>query len=88
MRKKRTIAKSRAASLKTWRTKQRMQEARSMPTADDVVRQWDQIHANTLEARRATDKLFLGIDEPSVDLYQKQWPNYMRRALPNPWLTK
>jgi hypothetical protein len=44
MRKKRTIAKSRAASLKTWRTKQRMQEARSMPTADDVVRPpWDTI---------------------------------------------
>jgi hypothetical protein len=44
MRKKRTIAKSRAASLKGWRTKQRMQEARSMPTADDVLRPpWDTI---------------------------------------------
>jgi hypothetical protein len=46
MRKKRSIAASRAASLKGWRTKQRMQEARTMPTADDVVRQpppWDSL---------------------------------------------
>jgi hypothetical protein len=44
MRKKRSIAKSRAASLKARRTKQRMQEARSMPTADDVLRPpWDTI---------------------------------------------
>jgi len=42
VRKKRSIAKSRASSLKGWRTKQRMQEARGMPTADDVVRQADQ----------------------------------------------
>jgi hypothetical protein len=44
VRKKRTIAKSRAASLKGWRTKQRMQKARSMPTADDVLRPpWDDL---------------------------------------------
>jgi hypothetical protein len=68
VRKKRTIAKSRAASLKGWRTKQRMQEARSMPTADDVVRlppPWD-----------------------TIDIDQTDWPAYMRRALPNPWLAK
>jgi hypothetical protein len=63
MRKKRSIAKSRAASLKGWRTKQRMQEARNMPTADDMLRQ-------------------------PIDIDQTNWPAYMRRALPNPWLAK
>jgi hypothetical protein len=23
-----------------------------------------------------------------VDLYQSSWPAYMRRALPNPWLSQ
>ena len=36
MRKKRSIAKSRAASLKGWRTKQRMQDARSMLAYNDT----------------------------------------------------
>jgi hypothetical protein len=63
MRKKRTIAKSRAASLKAWRTKQRMQKARARPPPDSPP--WD-----------------------TVDIDQSDWPAYMRRALPNPWLAK
>jgi len=44
MRKKRSIAKSRAASLRGWRTKQRMKDARGMSTADDVLRPpWDTV---------------------------------------------
>jgi hypothetical protein len=66
MRKKRSIARSRTASLKGWRTRQRMQDAR-----------WDDVYAY-VEARQA---------EPPVDPDQN-WPAYMRRALPNPWLSQ
>jgi hypothetical protein len=75
MRKKRTIAKSSAASLKGWRTKQRMQEARSMPTADDSA--W--YHAMTVVER-------LPPPWDTLDIDQSGWPAYMRRALPNPWI--
>jgi hypothetical protein len=80
VRKKRTIAKSRAASLKGWRTKQRMQEARSMPTADDSA--W--YHAMTVVERLPP----LSPPWDDLDIDQTDWPAYMRRALPNPWLTQ
>jgi hypothetical protein len=70
MRKKRTIAKSRAASLKAWRTKQRMQEVRKDDPPWDVAAEFvswldpSEVHGQT------------GVNHAG----------YMRRALPNPWL--
>jgi hypothetical protein len=70
MRKKRTIAKSRAASLKGWRTRQRMEEARGIPTAYDI---W--------LVQQACEE-FIGL----AKAVHKTQPTYMRHALPNPWL--
>jgi hypothetical protein len=79
MRKKRTIAKSRAASLKGWRTKQRMQKARSMPTADDV-KLWSEQFIDWLDPTEVHGRV------GGREFVIKRMPNYMRRALPNPWL--
>jgi hypothetical protein len=82
MRKKRTIAKSRAASLKGRRTKQRMQEARSMPTADDMLQPpWDSVV-------EAAPQIMEAIKERKPLDINQTMPAYMRRALPNPWLAK
>jgi hypothetical protein len=80
VRKKRTIAKSRAASLKGWRNKRRMQEARTMPTADDVLRPPWEVQEEFID--------WLDPTEVHGQSVVKVMPLYMRRALPNPWLAK
>jgi hypothetical protein len=71
MRKKRTIAKSRAASLKGWRTKQRMQQERKL-----VYPPWD-----------ITKEFLDALDPSELHGQAgKNQAGYMRRALPNPWL--
>jgi hypothetical protein len=92
MRKKRTIAASRAASLKGWRTRERMRKGRKVKAGDEIElhHPWgvDRVRIADSGMPTADDVVRQPPPWDSLDIGQPDWPVYMRRALPNPWLAK
>jgi ribosomal 50S subunit-recycling heat shock protein len=86
MRKKRSIAKSRAASLKGWRTRERMRKGRKVKPGDeiDLHHPWgvDRVRIADSGMPTADDVPKVIVEITSSDVLTN--PIY-RRVLPNPW---
>jgi hypothetical protein len=84
----RPIATSRAAALKGWRTRKRMQQVRREEAAAESYQRWvkskQDPHYDKLR-KLSLEKFHDLVTQPPEE-NPKLWPVWMKRALPNPWI--